>query len=44
MMEYLEKHNVALVLNEAVNQVATEQPDDPFAAIAKKLSSMSIKK
>lgn len=40
MMEYLEQHNVAVVLNDAVNQLATEQPADPFAWLSSKLGSV----
>ena len=43
MMEYLEKHRVAAVLNDLVNEVATEQPADPFGALATKLAAIAKK-
>jgi len=44
MMEYIEKHGLATVLNELVNEVATSQPADPFAALAAKLTAISASK
>jgi len=41
MIEYLEKHDFANVLNKAVNDIAADQPADPFAALAAKLSAIS---
>lgn len=41
MMEYLEQHDVAKVLNDAVNQLATEQPSDPFGWLSQKLGGVS---
>jgi len=41
MMEYLEKHSVSVVLNDAVNELAAEQPADPFGWLSKKLGEVS---
>jgi len=38
MMEYLEKHDVTGVLNQMVNDMATEQPADPFAFLSAELA------
>ncbi len=40
-MEYLAQHDLATELNKLVNDVATEQPNDPFAALAAKLFDVS---
>jgi len=39
MMKYLQEHSVASVLNEAVNQLATEQPSEPFTWLATYLAA-----
>jgi len=44
MMEYLEKHGVAAVLNDAVNELAAEQPAEPFVWLSKKLAAAAKKK
>lgn len=41
MMAYLEKHKVTQTLNEMVNKLATEQPEEPYAWLAKHLGSRS---
>jgi len=41
MMDYLEKHNVAGVLNEMVNQLGAKQPDDPFKYLSEELAKRS---
>ena len=41
MMEYLEKHNVAAMLDAAVNELATEQPADPFGWLSQKMGALS---
>ena len=38
---YLEKHGVAAVLNDAVNQLGSEQPADPYAWLAAHLASVA---
>jgi hypothetical protein len=38
MLSYLEKHDVAGVLNVLVNKVGAEQPADPFAYLAEELA------
>lgn len=41
MMAYLEKHKVTQTLNEMVNKLATEQPEEPYAWLAKHLGLRS---
>lgn len=41
MMDYLEQHKVASILNDAVNELATVQPADPFGWLSKKLGEIS---
>jgi len=41
MMDYLEQHKVATTLNAAVNELATEQPADPYAWLASKMQALA---
>ena len=41
MMEYLEQHKVATTLNAAVNELASEQPADPYAWLASKMQALA---